>query len=236
VSCTPGCRTCARLGDAALAIIGEVGANGLSHEALELRAGLTPGEAARHYPTVESCVHGIYEQVCEDLAAEFAGAFSLALSWSSALALAQRRVLSRLASQPAEARLCFVEALRGDRELRRRRDLRRRWIVDFLTEQHLRLGRGATTSKLQIELLVGARFQAIASMVEAGRASELLTLDGRFDELTTVFDPSLGRPRFTPPVPSRVVAVGEGHARCMRSSRRTAWTQTTRRRGYESSI
>ena len=194
VRCEPGCPGCARVEDAALAIIGRDGSEALSHEGLELQAGLPPGEAARHYPTVEACLLRTCDRVCRELRAEFESAFSLGTSWGSSLALAHRRVLARLATHPAEASLCFVEPLRGDRELRRRRDRRRRAIVDFLTEQRLHFGRGAVMSKLQIELLVGAAFHEVATMVEAGRTAELPALAARFDRLTTLFEPSFGHP------------------------------------------
>ena len=199
VRCREACSICVRLQEAALAIIGEAGSEALSHEALEVEAGLVPGEAVRHYPTVESCVVAVYDRVCGELLGEFARAFSFATSWDAALASAQRRVLSRLATHPAEARLCFLEPVRGDRELRRCRDLRRRRLVDFLTEQRRRLEPGAVTSPVQIELLVGATFQEIVTMVEAGRAAELTDLDARVDDVIRLFGPSSQQPGFAAP-------------------------------------
>jgi hypothetical protein len=195
--CKPGCPTCAKLADAALAIIAKAGTEALSHEALELEVGLRHGEAIQHYTTVDSCVLALYDRVCGELLAEFASAFSVGNSWDSALAHAQRRVQSRLAKHPGEARLCFVEPLRGNREFRRRRDLRRQWLVAFLTEQRRRLEPGATTSRIQIELLVGAAFQQIVTMVEAGRAAELTALDARLGEVIRLFDPPSRLPRST---------------------------------------
>jgi hypothetical protein len=184
------------LNAAALAIVGETGSEALSHAALDREAGLTPGEAARHYPVVATCLHAIYEQVCDELRTDFEGAFAVGTSWESALVLARHRTLARIAARPAEARLCFVEPLRGDRELRRRRDLRRRWVVDFLAEQRARFRGDTVTSKLQIELLVGAMFHEIAKTVAAGRAGELPSMESRFAELTALFDPSIGQARF----------------------------------------
>lgn len=198
--CTPGCSTCRLLQGAALAIIGKAGSGSLSHEALEVEAGLAPGEAVRHYATVEACVLATYDRVCGELLGEFVEAFEFAASWDSALASAQRRVLLRLSTHLAEARLCFLEPVRGNRQLRRRRDLRRRWLVDFLTEQRRRLEPGPMTSRVQIELLIGATFQEIVTIVEAGRAAELTALGARFDELAALFEPSPRPPRLPAPV------------------------------------
>jgi len=198
MSCTPACPICLRLREAALAVLGDGSAAGLSHGALEREAGLMQGEAAEHYASAAACLHATYEEVCDRLAGELLDAFSAGMSWESALSLARRRLLARLAANPGEARLCFVETLGGDRELRRRRERRRRWVVAFLACQRLVSGESGRSSELQIELLIGATFHEISAVVAAGDVADLPTLEPRLSELPGLFDPSAYRRSFAP--------------------------------------
>jgi len=197
MSCTPSCPICLRLREAALAVVGEGGAAGLSHGALEREAGLVRGEAAEHYATAAACLHATYEEVSDSLAADLLGAFSAAIRCETGLYVTWRRLLERLAAHPDEARLCFLETLGGDRELRRRRERRRRWVVDFLAGQRARSGASELSSKLQIELLIGATFHEISAAGAAGRAAELPALEPRLSELARLFDLSAHRGSFT---------------------------------------
>ncbi|MBV8943652.1 MAG: hypothetical protein JO321_02730 [Solirubrobacterales bacterium] len=72
--------------------------------------------------------------------------------------------------------------MRGDRELRLRRDLTRRKIVDFLTTEYARSANGDRVPALQIELLIAAGFQLISGAICNGGTNalpqKLAELDG----------------------------------------------------------
>lgn len=191
MSCEAACPKCSRLREAALELVGEGGTEALSHRALERASGLLDGEAARHYPSTAACLHETYVEVSDQVLAEFAQAFSEAESWDSAFALARGRLLARMAEHPAEARLCFVETLRGDRRLRRLRDARRRRLIAFLDDEWVRFG--GPSSRLQVELLMGATFHEISAAVDAGRSADLPAFEPRLRELAHLFDPGSRR-------------------------------------------
>jgi AcrR family transcriptional regulator len=202
MSCVSACPTCHALRRATLAAVGRGAAAPLSDEALAAAAGLTPSEAARHYPSADACLRAASEEVSDRLEADLRSCFLPGVSWSSAMVRARRKLLERLAAHPAEARLCFVETLGGDRELRRARDHRRRCVVDFLTEQSARSRRGERLSRIQIELLIGAIFHEISAAVAAGEVATLPTLEPRLTELSGLFDPTSfgGVPRRASPI------------------------------------
>jgi AcrR family transcriptional regulator len=169
---------------AALDIVGEAGLEGLSLHAIAGRAGLTPADASRHYADAETCIYETYDDVSASIALEMAGAFGQGTSWETGFALGRQRLLRRMARRPAEARLCFVEVLRGDRELRLRREQTRRWIVDFLTEQYEHRRARERLPEIQIEMLIGAGFQTISSAVST--AEDAATLERRLSELAEI--------------------------------------------------
>jgi AcrR family transcriptional regulator len=188
----PGCPTCARLRAAALSIVGADGIGAVSLERLSREAAVSPEELREHYPTAASCLCETYEEVSRSVLEDFAEAFRAVPSWRGALRLAGRRLLRRMAARPAEARLCFVEVLRGDHELLCRRVAARRRMVELFARE-LRRRRGEDEQdvhEMQLELLIGAGFQAIAAAVAAGRVEELPELEPELTERAYVFEPA----------------------------------------------
>ena len=96
---------------------------------------------------------------------DLADAFGQGTDWDSRALSVRRRLLSRLATQPAEARLVFIEAMR-DHALRERRALNRRWIIEYLSRKHG--GGDGDRLALQFEMMIGAGFQMIAGAVAGG--------------------------------------------------------------------
>jgi hypothetical protein len=97
-----------------------------------------------------------------------------------------------MAARPAEARLCFVEVLRGDRELMRRRVASRRRMVQlFARELRYHLDDEEAVSELQLELLSGASFQAISAAVADGQVADLPELELALISRANVFEPVL---------------------------------------------
>jgi hypothetical protein len=115
-------------------------------------------------------------------------AFDDGSDWQERFELSRKRILERLALNPAEARLCFVETLRGDRGLRRRREIHRRSMVDFLTRE-ARGADGDGMRPIQIELLIGAGFQAISAAVAQDGGVDLAELSPTLADLEGCFLP-----------------------------------------------
>jgi AcrR family transcriptional regulator len=189
MSCEKACGTCASIRSATLQLVGDRGLTGVSIDALAERTKLTPAQLLGHYPTVQACVHDTYERVSMDLLGIMADSFARSRSWSDALTTGVGRVLRRLARQPAEARLCFVEVLRGDRELLWRRENMRRLTVELLTAEHNSRSDVEHLSTMQHEMLVGATFQLISAHVEDGQIDALPELGPELAEMAGMFEP-----------------------------------------------
>jgi AcrR family transcriptional regulator len=163
--------------------------SGVSLDALVEHTKLTPAQVRSHYPTVQACVSDTYERVSMDLLGIMADSFSRSRSWSDAVTSGVGNVLKRLARRPAEARLCFVEVLRGDRDLLWRRENMRQLTVELLTAEHNNRSDSERLPTIQYEMLVGASFQLISSRVEDGQVDALLDLGPELAELAGIFEP-----------------------------------------------
>jgi AcrR family transcriptional regulator len=188
MACEPACPGCERLRAAALELVGEGGLEALSLGNLGERVGAEPAEVAKHYATANECLYETYDELASAMLREVVEAFREGSDWLEGFAISRKRLLERLAANPAEARVCFVETLRGDRELRRRRELNRRWIVEFLAQEHQRCGNGDGMQPMQIELLIGAGLHTISNAFSDGGA-ELSELDTKLSELGSCFIP-----------------------------------------------
>jgi hypothetical protein len=170
-------------------IVGEHGLEALTMATLSERGQCSPAAAARHYATVELCLYEAFDELLFSGFVEVAGAFAEPAGWEAAFAAAFGRLLRRLAANPAQARLCFMEVPRASRALRRRRALTRQWLVDLLVAEQAKRSEDAELTALQLEMLTGAGMQAIASMIAAGRCRELPDLEPELLNLLRVFTP-----------------------------------------------
>ena len=142
-----------------------------------------------HYQTVQSCLHDTYDHVARSVYQEFAAAFAAEQGWEDALRLAAGTLLRRMAARPDEARFCFIEVLRGDHELLRRRDASRRRLIALLVQE---LGRECEQPQhfaLQLELLIGSSFQTIATSIAHGEVAHLPALQPELESRAYVFAP-----------------------------------------------
>jgi AcrR family transcriptional regulator len=165
MSCVPACAVCERMRRAALELVGGGGIEAVSLEAIATQAGIAVQEAAGHYRTAAECLYETYDEVSASVMLDMADAFTQGDTWEAGFARARQRLLNRVMTRPAEARLCFVEVDRGDRELRLRHQVTRQWIVDFLTREYERRTGPEPLPALQIELLITAGFHAISGAV-----------------------------------------------------------------------
>jgi AcrR family transcriptional regulator len=196
MSCKPECLGCEYLRRSALEIIAAVGVEGLSTEALARQAGLASREVLRHYATATDCLYATYDEVADDVLRDLVDAFAEIDDWQSAFELSVRRLVERLAADPGEARLCFGATVGSHRELRRRRDHTRGWVVQFLArERALREGEAEAEHErerhaLQIELLIGAGFHVIASAVADREPADLAELESKLAVVAGSFIPA----------------------------------------------
>ena len=126
MSCQPSCATCQQLRAAALEVVGNGGIGALCSESLAAQASLPPEEVAAHYPVLASCLHEGYEEEASDLVRTVVEGYEDGADWQSGFERSRADLVEWVSTHPAGARLFFVEAVRGDRELRRRRDRTRR--------------------------------------------------------------------------------------------------------------
>jgi hypothetical protein len=148
---------------------------------------MSDGPTLPHYATARSCLYATYEEVSRSIYEDFAAAFAAEPSWSDALRRATETLLRRMARRPHEARFCFVEVLRGDHELLRRRDTNRRRLLSLFTREHeIRRGH-AEASEMQLEMLIGASFQTIAGCIADGDISALSALGPELESRALVF-------------------------------------------------
>jgi AcrR family transcriptional regulator len=187
MSCGAGCLVCERLRGAALEIVGEGGIEALSQERLADRLGMTAEQVCRHYATSSACIYDTYDELACDVLRDMVDAFAQGDDWQAGFDLSRHRLLERMAAHPAQARLCFVETTRGDRELRRRRDITRRWIVEFLQREHERRNHGEPMPVMQLEMLIGAGFQTISSAVADGDTADLSELEPKLAQVAGFF-------------------------------------------------
>lgn len=183
------CPTCARLRAAALDILAADGLAAVSLTRLAERAELGEEEARAHYSDAALCLYATYEEVSDSIYEDWADIFAAVPGWRRALAAGARRLLERLASNPGEGRLCFVEILRSDHEMLRRRDASRRRLVELFVRELGRRRDQPEQFRVQLELLIGATFQAIGSVIAAGDVTSLPALAPELEQRAFVFEP-----------------------------------------------
>ena len=188
MSCKPKCLTCERLQGAALEVVGRWGAGALSMEAVAERAGLSADEGHAHYATAAACVYEVYEHASARLLGVVFEAFHEDPGWERGLERAWHGLVELIGERPLEARLCFVEAPRVDRELRRGSERRRRQLVSFLENEYERRRGPQWLSGVQIELLAGAGFHTVSEALAADGSEQLAALTDRLGELAGVFE------------------------------------------------
>lgn len=135
------------------------------------------------------CLCDIYDEVALSVYHDFAAAFAAARGWRDALRTAAVTLLRRMASRPAEARLCFAEIPRGDHELLRRRVASRGRLVHLFVRELGKRRDDAEAVQMQLELLIGASFHAIAAAVAKDRVADLEALAPELEARACVFEP-----------------------------------------------
>jgi hypothetical protein len=188
--CPPECATCQRLRDAAAAATLMAGGGAVTLADLAAAAGVPATRAIGHCPEgATRVVADAYRRAATELYGEYEASFRLAGSWPENLSASLQRLLRRLAQEPAIAHLCFVAPTSGHEELREIREGFRERYVALLEREHRSRADGEPLPSLQLELMVGAVFRAIAGLVGEGRAPELPSLLEDVTGAAQVFEP-----------------------------------------------
>lgn len=111
-----------RLLDATEALIAEKGATGTTIEAIVKEAGVSSVTFYEHFRNKDECFVAAFERAVEELRAEVVEAVPAEVAWSEQVGAGLEALLTALDAEPARARLCFVEAQRGGREMAARYD------------------------------------------------------------------------------------------------------------------
>jgi hypothetical protein len=173
----------------AVEVVGAYGLEGLTDEALVAWAGVRPESLERHFGDAPTCLLAAYDAVTLECFEAFAARFAEGADWDEALAAGTMGVLEWLGEQEATARLVLSEILRGDSQMRGRRDRARTRVVDFLASEYRRRGGLDGLPQTQFELLWGAFFQAACQWWEQGRLADAGALEPELEGLLAVFEP-----------------------------------------------
>jgi AcrR family transcriptional regulator len=111
-----------RLLDATEALIAEKGATGTTIEAIVKLAGVSSVTFYEHFRGKDECFVAAFERAVEELRAEVGAAVPAGAAWSEQVGAGLEALLVAIEAEPARARLCFVEAQRGGREMAARYD------------------------------------------------------------------------------------------------------------------
>lgn len=106
-----------RLLDATEALIAEKGATATTIEAIVKTAGVSSVTFYEHFRNKDECFVAAFERAVAELQAEVGEAVPAAAARSEQVNAGLDALLTALDAQPARARLCFVEAQRGGREM-----------------------------------------------------------------------------------------------------------------------
>lgn len=152
-------------------------------------AGVDLATLSQHYGDASGALCATYDEVAAAIYEEIADALASERGWYDALRAGGLALLRHLNTHPAEARLCFAEIHKGDHQLLRRRASSRRRLVSLFVRE---LGRRREEPELyavQLELLIGASFQAIATAVSEGSVEQLEQLAPELESRAFVFEP-----------------------------------------------
>jgi hypothetical protein len=189
--CPPDCGICGRLRESAAAAVLMADGREVALADLAAAAGVPASQAEGHCREgAARVVADAYRRAAGELFGEYAASLRLADSWPDKLTASLRRLLRRLAEEPAMAHLCFVAPTSGDEELRDIREAFRTRYIRLLEDEQARdPDPRPPLPRLQLELMVGAVFRTIADLVYDGRAPELPALLEDVAGAAQVFEP-----------------------------------------------
>jgi hypothetical protein len=168
------CGTCATLRRAIIEASAAFGVANVDAQLLADVAGVPIDAVTQHGPgSVAGWIASAYAQATDGLQTEFENDFAAGSSWNDGLRLATDRLVSTLADDPARARFCYVEILRGDQRLRAQREAVRHRSIELFTRQYEARHGGGELPHVKLELACNSIIHVISTHAREGRVSEL---------------------------------------------------------------
>ena len=130
------------------------------------------------FPDREACLAAVLEDVLALIAAELEAAGLQELAWRERIRKGLWTVLSFLDHEPALARVCVVQALRGGPQVLERREEILAQLATVVDEGRLLSPRGARCTPMTAEGLVGAAFTIVYARLLKGERRPLTGLLG----------------------------------------------------------
>jgi AcrR family transcriptional regulator len=142
------------------------------------RAGVSRRTFYELFGNREECLAAVLDHVVGVICGELAAAGVERLGWRERVRLGLWVILSFLDREPALARVCIVEALRGGPVLLERREAILARLAGVVDGGRLEGARGAECSPLTAEGLVGAAFTIVYARLSRGEREPLTGLLG----------------------------------------------------------
>lgn len=130
------------------------------------------------FANCDECLAAVLEDVVDAIAGELVGGDLERLGWRERVRGGLWTILSFLDREPALARVCVVQALRGGPEVLGRREEIFARLVRVVDEGRLEGARGAQCTPLTAEGLVGAAFTIVYARLLRGERRPLTDLFG----------------------------------------------------------
>jgi AcrR family transcriptional regulator len=182
-----GCATCRSLRAAAVAMAVRGGIRSVTWDAVVREAGVEPGRATLHYPTLENCFAAAFDEWTAHFRSVTEHALDREGTWQERMRASAVAAMEELDRSPDLARFCVLEVWRSDLPMLRaaRLEARRRY-VDLMLRFHAASGEEPLPD-VHMEVLVGAGHHVTSEGLD--RDDGFAVLDG-LDRLIGVFDPA----------------------------------------------
>ena len=169
----------ARLLAAAVRAVDELGYADTTVAHITARARVSRRTFYEMFPDREACLAGVLEDVLGLIAADLAAAGLDDLAWRERVRMGLWTILAFLDREPALARVCVVQALRGGSQILERREAVLAQLAAVVDEGRLLDGaRGAQCTPITAEGLVGAAFAIVYARLLKGERRPLTGLLG----------------------------------------------------------
>jgi AcrR family transcriptional regulator len=199
----------ARLLAAAVAAIDELGYANTTVADVTGRARVSRRTFYELFANREECLAAVLEDVVALIRGELAGAGLEGLAWRERVRGGLSVILGFLDREPALARVCVVQALRGGAEVLERREETLAGLAGVVDEGRLESARGGGCTALTAEGVVGAVFAIVYARLLRGERAPLGSLLGELVSMVVL--PYLGvaaaRREQVRPVPAGAPAV-----------------------------
>jgi AcrR family transcriptional regulator len=167
-----------RLLAAAVRTVEELGYGGATVAHITRRARVSRRTFYEIFANREECLAAVLEDVVDRLQAQLGAAGLQALPWRERLRAGLWEILSFLDGEPALARTCVIQALRGDRLVLERRESILTRLALAIDAGRAHSPRAAEITPLTAEGLVGAAFAIVHGRLLKGERRPLTDLHG----------------------------------------------------------